>query len=47
VPRSGIQLTRRFQHARWIGGETFLWLGRAKEPGKGEATSGLRFDQVG
>jgi hypothetical protein len=46
APRSGIRLTRAFQYARWIGGGTFLWLGRAKGPGKGESTAGLRFDQV-
>ncbi len=46
VPRSGIRVTRAFQYARWIGGGTFLWIGRAKGPGKGESTAGLRFDQV-
>ncbi len=46
VPRSGIRVTRAFQYARWIGGGTFLWLGRTKGPGKGESTAGLRFDQL-
>lgn len=46
VPRAGIEVTRSYQLARWIGGATHLWCGRYKRPGRGEATSGLRFDQA-
>ena len=33
-----------FQYARWIGGTSFLWLGRAKHVGRGEGSSDLRYD---
>ena len=44
VPREGARVTRRFQYSRWIDGSTLLWIGRRKEPGRGEGSSGLRFD---
>ena len=37
---------RHYQYARWIDGSTFLWLGRRKSTGRGEGSSGLRFDRV-
>jgi hypothetical protein len=46
VPRAGAVVTRSFQRARWHGGATRLWLGRRKENGRGEGSSGLRFDQI-
>ncbi len=46
VPRAGVIVDRTWQRARWTSGETFLWLGRAKQAGRGEGTSNLRFDQV-
>lgn len=46
VPRSGARVTRAWQLARWIDGSTFLWLGRRKTAGRGEGSSGLRFDDV-
>jgi hypothetical protein len=46
VPRTGIRVTRTYQHARWIDGSTHLWIGRRKRPGRGEASSGLRFDVI-
>lgn len=46
VPRAGAVVTRSFQRARWHGGATRLWLGRRKEHGRGEGSSGLRFDQL-
>jgi len=46
VPRSGVRVTRSYQHARWIGGSTHLWMGRRKQPGRGEASSGLIFDSI-
>ena len=46
VPREGARVTRAYQLARWFDGTTFLWLGRRKAVGRGEGSSGLRFDVV-
>jgi hypothetical protein len=46
VPRAGARVTRAYQYARWIDGTTHLWVGRRKQPGRGEGSSGLRFDVV-
>jgi hypothetical protein len=44
VPREGVRVKRLYQSCRWFGGSRVFWLGRAKEPGRGEGSSGLRFD---
>jgi hypothetical protein len=46
VPVSGVIVTRRVQRARWYDGRTYLWIGRARETGRGQAWSGLAFDQI-
>ncbi len=46
VPRAGAKVTRAYQYARWLGGATHLWIGRRKQPGRGEGSSGLRFDII-
>jgi hypothetical protein len=46
VPREGAVVQRTFQYARWFDGRSLLWLGRRKQAGRGEASSGLRFDQL-
>lgn len=46
VPREGARVTRAYQYARWVDGLTHLWVGRRKQPGRGEGSSGLRFDTV-
>ena len=46
VPRDGVVVTRRFRLARTRGGGTVLWIGRRKEAGQGEGSSGLRFDSA-
>lgn len=46
VPRAGARVQRAYQYARWIDGSTHLWIGRSKQPGRGEGSSGLRFDLV-
>ena len=46
IPREGIRVTRAWQLARWHDGSTHLWIGRQKEIGRGEGSSGLRFDMV-
>lgn len=44
VPREGVRVTRSFQFTRWIDGSSHLWIGRRKQVGTGEGSSGLRFD---
>jgi hypothetical protein len=46
VSRAGIRITRAYQYARWADGSTHLWVGRRKRPGRGEGSSGLRFDTI-
>jgi hypothetical protein len=46
VPRAGAIVSRTYQRARWINGETFVWVGRRKKTGRGEGSSGLRFDRI-
>ena len=46
VPRAGIIVSRSFQRTRWLNGKTYLWIGRAKEAGRGEGQSNLKFDQL-
>lgn len=46
VPRSGAILTTTWQRARWHKGKVALWLGRRKQNGRGEANSGLKFDNL-
>mgnify|MGYP003584575558 CR=1 FL=1 len=44
VPREGAKVSRAFQYVRWINAQTYLWVGRHKGVGRGEGSSGLRFD---
>jgi hypothetical protein len=44
VPREGVRVTRAYQLGRWVDGSTFLWLARRKGVGRGEGSSGLRYD---
>lgn len=46
VPRTGVYVERSWQRARWIGGRTFIWVGRQKTAGRGEGWSQLVFDQI-
>lgn len=46
VPRSGVRVTRSYQHARWHDGSRHLWQTRRKLTGHGEGSSGLEFDEV-
>jgi hypothetical protein len=46
IPREGVRVTRSYQLARWQDGSTHLWIGRRKEVGRGEGSSGLRFDTL-
>ena len=44
VPREGAVVTRSFQFGRWFDGRSVLWVGKRKRVGRGEGSSGLRFD---
>jgi hypothetical protein len=44
VPRIGATLRRKFQYARSSDGRTWLWVGRSKTAGRGEADSKLQYD---
>lgn len=46
VPRSGVKLTRSYQRTRWFDGRIFTWIGRRKQTGRGEGSSGLEFDRI-
>jgi hypothetical protein len=46
VPRAGTRITRAYQYARWSDGTAHVWVGRRKQPGRGEGWSGLRFDVI-
>jgi hypothetical protein len=46
VPRTGAYVERSWQRARWLGGKTFIWIGRRKTAGRGEGWSQLVFDQI-
>lgn len=46
VPREGVRVSRHYQMARWTDGTTFLWMAHRKQVGKGEGSSGLRFDSL-
>src|SRR5262249_26504982 len=46
LPRDGAELVRLYRYARWSDGSTLLWLAHRKRPGRGEGSSGLRFDLV-
>jgi hypothetical protein len=46
VPRIGLSVQREPHLARWVDGRTFAWIGRRKEWGPGEGSSGLKFDDL-
>jgi hypothetical protein len=46
VPRVGARLTRLWTLGRGADGSTHLWRGRRKGAGRGEGSSGLRFDSA-
>jgi hypothetical protein len=47
VPREGVRVTRSYQYTRWHDGSTHVWMGRRKQIGRGEGSSGLHFDVLG
>lgn len=46
VPREGIRVERSRRLTRWVDGTTILWTGYRKHVGRGEGSSGLRFDRL-
>lgn len=44
IPREGLTVSRVMCRARGCDGKTYLWIGRRKQIGRGEGSSGLRFD---
>ena len=47
MTRSGTDVVRTYQLARWIDGRYHAWSGKHRKTGGGEGSSGLRFDSVG
>jgi hypothetical protein len=46
VSRTGLKVTREMVRSRWLLGETHLWIARRKTAGRGEGSSGLRYDEA-
>lgn len=46
VQATGIRLTKNYQRARWLNGQTYNWLGLYKRQAYTEASSGLVFDEL-
>jgi hypothetical protein len=46
VSRTGVQVDRYFRRTRSADGNTFVWMARKSEEGRGSGWSGLRFDVV-
>ncbi len=46
VPRAGALVSQGYQRTRWVDGRVIVWLGARKQTGRGEGSSGLRFDQI-
>jgi len=44
VPREGAIIRRSYQAARWYDGQLFVWMSNRKSVGRGEGSSGLKFD---
>jgi hypothetical protein len=44
IPREGTSVERVQRYARWLGGRAAIWTARSRQTGRGEGSSGLRFD---
>jgi hypothetical protein len=44
IPREGLRVKREVLRARGTDGSTYVWIARRKQIGRGEGSSGLRFD---
>jgi hypothetical protein len=46
VARAGVRVTQGYKRTRWRDGRAYVWLAVRKQTGRGEAESGLAFDQL-
>ncbi len=46
IPRAGVRVQLTRQRVRGTDGKTYIWLGRKVLAGRGEGSSGLKFDQL-
>jgi hypothetical protein len=46
IPAAGTLVRRSYQRTRWYNGQTYVWIGRYRETGRGQGSSNLRFDQI-
>lgn len=46
IPREGAVVRRAWRGARWNNGRLYVWSANQKSAGRGEASSGLRFDTI-
>lgn len=46
IPRAGVHLKSTFQRTRWYNGAVINWYGYRKNTGKGEGSSGLKYDSM-
>ncbi|QGY44860.1 hypothetical protein GM418_14640 [Maribellus comscasis] len=46
IPRAGVRVQLTRQRVRGADGKTYIWLGRKVLAGRGEGSSGLKFDQL-
>ncbi|MGN6814813.1 MAG: hypothetical protein ACTHK3_01840 [Solirubrobacterales bacterium] len=44
VSRAGTRVFQAYQRTRWTDGRVVIWLGARRQTGRGEGSSGLRFD---
>jgi hypothetical protein len=44
ISRAGTRVLQAYQRTRWTDGRVVLWLGVSRQTGRGEGSSGLRFD---
>ena len=44
--RAGLRVRRAVRRVRWSDGSVRAWIGRRVDPGRGESSSGLRFDST-
>jgi hypothetical protein len=46
VPRAGTRVFECYERTRWTDGRVYLWLRVRRQTGRGEGSSGLRFDEL-
>jgi hypothetical protein len=46
VPRAGARVLQSYERARWSDGRVYVWLRVRRQVGRGEGSSGLRFDAI-